>query len=185
MRLVPWSRFPLSTPNFLWGAVMTYAISCKPAGAFRLVAGMLLHILRSSLGLYPQGDKESQIVFKEQFRSKANTKSSKRLVRQTAFWGEGDFYLEPKLGSRDTTAFYRFIQDNLGPSWGPDGRNIGVRALIGRWDPLGKDEVIAQWESHLPQVKHHIKIFENSGHFVNIERPQEIAKAALDAAGLL
>jgi pimeloyl-ACP methyl ester carboxylesterase len=185
MRLIPWSRFPLTTPDFLWGAVMTYAISCKRAGAFRLVGGMLAHIVRTSLGIYPRGEKEAQAVFKEQFRSKANTRSSKQLVRQTAFWGHGNSYREPRLGLRDTSEFYRFIQDHLGPLWGPDGQNIGVRALVGRWDPLGKDGVIAQWVEHLPQVRHNIQLFDNTGHFINIERPEEIGKATLDVAGLL
>jgi len=68
---------------------------------------------------------------------------------------------------------------------GPDGQNIGVRALIGGWDPLGKDAVINHWIQNLPQMKNNIQLFENTGHFINIEKPAEIVRATLEVAGLL
>lgn len=181
---VPWSKFPSVTPDRLWGALIDYAIYRKPAGAFRIILDLGVHMLRSELGITAWTDRNAQMVYREQFRTRANARSSKRLVRQTAAWGTGSIYRDPKLGLRDTRGFYAFIQDKLSQAWGPQGRNIGARALIGRWDPLGKDEVIAQWIKHLPQLEGNVTIYEKAGHFVHIEQPEAIAGAVLDVAGL-
>lgn len=69
------------------------------------------------------------------------------------------------------------MQDNIKRLWGPDGQNIGVRALIGRWDPLGKDEVIRQWTEHLSQLHGNVRLFENAGHFIEELKYKEIAES--------
>lgn len=106
-----------------------------------------------------------------------NTLSSKRLVLQTPVWAHGNIYHDKELGVRDTTQFYQEIQDNIKKKWGPDGQNIGVRALFGSWDPLAKDEVLQQWIENLPQLKGNIQKFENVGHFIEEIKPKEIAEA--------
>ena len=106
------------------------------------------------------------------------------MVRETVYWGKGETLSGSSADLRNPRVFYRFIQEHITGEWGPEGRNIGVRALIGRWDPLGKDGVISQWLHHLPQLEGHVQIFEKVGHFVNIEKPENIADAVLDVAGL-
>ena len=115
---------------------------------------------------FSENETSTQKFFREQFQSDKNILSSKRLVLQTPVWGHGNVYKEPKLGERDTSPFYRFIQDNISKHWGPKGHNIGVRAVIGKWDPSAKDEVMEQWIENLPQLKGYIKVFENVGHFI-------------------
>jgi hypothetical protein len=108
-----------------------------------------------------------------------NVKSSKRLVLQTKYWGHGNEYKEPQLGTRDTSKFYHMVQTSLNQKWGPNGQKIGVRAIIGRWDPLGQNNVIRQWLSFLPQLKGNIQIFKHVGHFIEEVKYKEIAKAIL------
>ena len=83
-----------------------------------------------------------------------------------------------------TGPFYKFIQENISREWGPSGRNIGVRAVVGRWDPLGKDEVIAQWTEALPQLEGHVQTFEGVGHFIEEVKPEVIGEAVLEVCGL-
>ena len=66
--------------------------------------------------------------------------------------------------------------------WG--GQNIGTRALLGRWDPLGKDEVIKQWTDNLPQLNGHVWIFENVRHFPEEVKFKEIAASIIEVARL-
>jgi len=144
IRFIPWSRFPSVFPDRLWGAVASYTVYRRPADAFRLVWGMAIHILLSQLGIKTGREKVAQQVYKDQFSTKANARSSKRMVRETVNWGKAGERTGQSTDLRVPAVFYRFIQENITPSWGPEGGNIGVRALIGRWDPLGKDEVIRQ-----------------------------------------
>jgi cis-3-alkyl-4-acyloxetan-2-one decarboxylase len=181
---IPWSRFPSVFPDRLWGSVASYTVYRTPDNAFRLVSGMVIHILLSRLGMKSGKEREARQVYKDQFSTRANTRSSKRMVRETVNWGKGVPHTGSAADLRKPGVFYRFIQENITGAWGPEGRNIGVRALIGRWDPLGKDRVISQWLQHLPQLKGHVQLFEKAGHFVNIEKPDEIADAVLDVAGL-
>ncbi len=135
-------------------------------------------------GSFTENETPAQKIFREQFQSEQNVLSSKRLVLQTSVWGKGNIYKEPTLGDRDTTPFYRFIQDNISNLWGPKGQNIGVRAVLGKWDPSAKEEVMQQWIENLPQLKGYVKIFENAGHFIEEIEPVAIANAIIEVARL-
>jgi hypothetical protein len=93
-------------------------------------------------------------------------------------------YRDPKLGLRDTTPFYRFLQKNISKLWGPSGQNIGVRAVLGGWDPTAKDSVIHQWLTALPQLQGHIQMFRNVGHFIEEFKPNAIAQAIIELSDL-
>ncbi|MBW2219874.1 MAG: hypothetical protein JRF40_10350, partial [Deltaproteobacteria bacterium] len=157
---------PIIIPDRFWGFFAAYAIYRTPAKPLMILSQMILFLALSEIGILPENEKTARMVYKEQFRSKMSARSSKRLVKQSAVWGHGNRYSEPVLGERDTTPFYRFIQDNIGKCWGAEGQNIGVRYASGRWDPLGKDSVIEQWLNELPQLRDNIKIFKGVGHFV-------------------
>ncbi|MBN1656586.1 MAG: alpha/beta fold hydrolase [Deltaproteobacteria bacterium] len=184
IRWLSWSNAARIIPDFLWGDYSSYAIYRTPAGPFPIISGFVKQVLARRLDLAGGKESTAQRVFRQQLESVPNTKSSKRLVRQSALWGHANSYDEPRLGRRDTGPFYRSIQGNIGRFWGPRGRNIGVRALLGRWDPLGKDEVVAQWMTHLPQLAGHVTLFEGVGHFVEVTKHREIAAAIVDVAKL-
>lgn len=181
IRWLPWSRFPLIMPDFIWGAFSSYAVYRTPAKPLNIIAGFLLSALKQQLGA---SGTPAQRIFRQQFKPRLNARTSKRFVRQSAFWGHGNTYREPRLGKRDTAPFYRFLQENIGKCWGPEGQNIGVRALLGRWDPLGKDEVIEQWTDNLPQLDGHVRIFQNVGHFPEEVKYKEIAQSIIEVSGL-
>jgi hypothetical protein len=106
-------------------------------------------------------------------------------VLQTPVWGYGNIYLEPHLGERDTSSFYRFIQDNISEKWGLKGKKIGVRIICGLWDPSAKQEIIEQWITHLPQIEDNVKLFEEHGHFIEEHEPKVIAKEIINVARLI
>ncbi len=183
MPLFSWA----STPNFIrdsaWKNSSAYAIIAKPSSSkVLIILKTLWYQVRASIGWYPKKEREAQKVFSAQFKSRKNTKSSKRMVRQTPVWGHGYVYEDPTEGTQDNREFYQFIQKNITPQWGPEGMNIKVKALFGTWDPLAKKEVIDQWEKALPQLKGNIQKFEGVSHFVEEHRPIEIAEAILAIA---
>ncbi|MFX0153957.1 MAG: alpha/beta fold hydrolase [Candidatus Hodarchaeota archaeon] len=182
---VNWAMGPKIIPNRLWGAFAAFAIFSKPMTQTKLFLKMIFSILAKELGIYGKNDKTAQKVFRKQFKSKSNTLSSKRLVRQTPVWGYGNTYIEPKLGKRNTSSFYRFIQENINDIWGPNGQGIGVRAICGHWDPSAKSEVIQQWIAELPQLKDFVKIYKDVSHFIEEIKPKEIAKEIINVAGLI
>ncbi len=106
------------------------------------------------------------------------------MVRQTPVWGHGYVYDCPVSGKQDNRQFYRFIQENINSLWGPTGKHIGVKALIGGWDPLGKSSVIEQWKEALPQLKGNVQLFRKTSHFIEEHRATEIAKAIIDITAL-
>ena len=181
-----WSKFPKIIPNDFWGAFASFAIFYNPDDPQELVENIpnMLTLAREGDGAIVENETIPQKFFREQFSSEANVMSSKRLVLQTPVWGHGNVYKEPTLGERDTTPFYHFIQDNISKYWGSDGQNIGVRAVLGKWDPSAKDEVIEQWIENLPQLEGHVKEFEKAGHFIEEIEPEAIANAIIDVAGL-
>ena len=185
LKQFPWASTPKVIPNNLWGAFASFAIFFNPEDPQELAANVpnMLKTARET-GRFVEEETIAQKFFREQFSSEKNVMSSKRLVLQTPVWGHGNVYKEPKLGERDTTPFYRFIQDNISKLWGPDGQNIGVRAVLGKWDPSAKDEVMQQWVENLPQLKGFIKEFEKAGHFIEEIEPETIADAIIDVAGL-
>ena len=181
----PWSKFPKIIPNNFWGVFASFAIFFNPDDPQELIENMpnMLAQLREG-GSLIENENIAQKFFREQFQSDANVMSSKRLVLQTPVWGYGNVYNDPTLGERDTTPFYHFIQENISKLWGPNGQNIGVRAVLGRWDPSAKDEVIQQWIDNLPQLEGNVKIFENASHFIEECEPEAVASAIIDVAGL-
>jgi len=185
LKQFPWASTPKMIPNNLWGAFASFAIFYNPEDPQELVS-VLPNLLDTSrrTGSFMDNETPAQKFFREQFQSEQNVLSSKRLVLQTPVWGKGNTYKEPNLGDRDTTLFYRFIQDNISNLWGPKGQNIGVRAVLGKWDPSAKEEVMQQWIENLPQLKGHIKVFENAGHFIEEIEPVAIANAIIEVANL-
>ncbi|MFX1454131.1 MAG: alpha/beta fold hydrolase [Promethearchaeota archaeon] len=186
LRQFPWANTPNIIPNNLWGAFASFAIFYNPKDPQELLSALPNLLTNSrSTGSFIENETPVQKFFREQFQSEKNVLSSKRLVLQTPVWGKGNIYKEPSLGDRDTTPFYRFIQDNIRNLWGPTGQNIGVRAVLGKWDPSAKDEVMQQWIENLPQLKGHVKIFENAGHFIEEIEPVAIANAITEVANLI
>ena len=177
-----WCYTPQIIPDRFWGDFVAYAILTSPNKPIPLLSNMIKSIILMELEIYQEKHSEAQRVFKEQFKSKINVKSSKRLVMQTKYWGDGNIYFENSLGKRSTIHFYRNIQEKIFQSWGPKGLNIEVRAILGRWDPLAKNEVVKQWIKKLPQLKNNIKIYKNVGHFVEEVKYTDIANAILKLA---
>ncbi|MBN1364614.1 MAG: alpha/beta hydrolase [Syntrophaceae bacterium] len=184
VKWIGWSKVPLLMPRIFWGHYSSYAIYRTPANPFMIISQMIIYIAMAVFGIFTGEEKVAKKFFRDQFNSKSNRLSSRRFVRQSGRWGKGNTFPEPSLGQQDTTPFYRFMQDNIKKLWGPVGRNIGVRAVLGRWDPLGKDEVIKQWTDNLPQLQGHVQVFENVGHFIEEAKPREIAEAIIDVAKL-
>jgi len=180
-----WSKFPKVIPNNFWGPFASFAIFYNPDDPQELVQNIpnILNLAREGGGIV-EDESIAQKFFREQFLSDKNVMSSKRLVLQTPVWGHGNVYKEPTLGERDTTPFYHFIQENISKLWGPNGQNIGVRAVLGKWDPSAKDEVIDQWIENLPQLEGHVKEFQNASHFIEEIEPEAIANAIIDVANL-
>jgi pimeloyl-ACP methyl ester carboxylesterase len=182
-----WSFAPYIIPDHFWGNFAAFAIFAQPTPPFTLLLKMIQNIALIELEGFTNKDKNkliAQVIYREQFQSKSNVRSSKRLVLQTKAWGHGNIYKEPILGSRDTTPFYRRIQNSISDSWGPKGKNIEIRALIGRWDPLGQNHVLKQWLKNLPQLKGNLRVFKNTGHFIEEIKYKEIAKEIMDVAEL-
>jgi len=185
LKRLSWSKLPKIIPDNYWGAFASFAIFYNLENPDELLTNMPTMLATTKeKGTLMEHESVSQRIFREQFQSKPNTLSSKRLVLQTPLWGHGNSYKEPTLGERDTSPFYRFIQDNISKLWSPDGQNIGVRAVIGKLDPLAKEEVLQQWVDHLPQLEGHIKIFESANHFIEEFEPEAIANTIIDVAGL-
>ena len=174
-----WARTPYIIPDRFWGAFASYAMFLKPVGSMKILLGMLQYILMAELGKLPKEEFRTRSVVRQQFLSKPNVKSSKRLVLQSAFWGQGNAYTDPKFGKRSTKAFYDFIQENINLAWSGKSNKIGVHAIIGQWDPLGSESVLKQWLSYLPQLRNNITLFSDVGHFIEEIKYKEIAEVIL------
>ncbi len=174
-----WSRTPYIIHDRFWGAFASYAMFVKPTSSMKLLSGMLNYILKAELGILPKDDYIARLVVKQQFLSKPNVRSSKRLVLQSAVWGQGNTYTDRTIGKRNTKPFYDFIQNNLKSSWNTKINKIGVHAVIGRWDPLGNESVLKQWLDHLPQLRNNLITFSDVGHFIEEVKYKEIAEVIL------
>jgi pimeloyl-ACP methyl ester carboxylesterase len=182
---LPWADFPRVTPDALWPAVASYAVFRRPAGEYRVLADLLLYLARvEGLGWFPDRERAARRVYYQQFDDPWNTRASKRLVRQTRYWGHGNSFEDPELGTRNTAPFYRGIHRRLPGAWGPAGREIDVELVFGGWDPLAKDAVLDQWAEALPQAEGHMTVLDGVSHFVEEERPERVARAVVDAGGL-
>lgn len=179
-----WARGPYIIPNHFWGSFSSYAVFLKPSKPLKILLGMLKYFILAEWNIFPIDNIIARKTYRLQFQNKMNILSSKRLVLQTPYWGHGKIYKEPHLGKRDTREFYQFIQDNIKKLWGPKGLNIGVGLIFGGWDAVCKKSVIQQWLKHLPQIKGHIKIFKNEGHFIQENKPKEIAEMIIELTNL-
>ncbi len=181
--LLSWAKTPDWVLDSMWKNFSSYAILAEPSSSSILtVSKALWYMVRTRVGWYPKHEREARKVFRAQFKSKINSRSSKRMVRQTPVWGHGYVYEDPTTGTQDNREFYQFIQENITHHWGPEGMNIEVKALFGAWDPLAKKEVLEQWENALPQLKGNVQRFEGISHFVEEHKPVEIAEAILAIA---
>jgi len=171
-----WCYTPFIIPDKFWGDFAAYAIFTNPRKPITLLSNMVKNIILMEFGVFQKPNRIAQSVFKQQFKSKSNVKSSKRLVMQTKQWGYGNEYQDKILGKRSTKEFYEFIQNNIKSSWGSNGSTVGVKAILGRWDPLAQNEVIKQWTSHLPQLKGNVRIFNKIGHFIEENKSEAIAE---------
>lgn len=180
---LPWTDFPRLTPDRLWPAVASYAVFRRPAGEYRILFDLLLYLVRvEGLGWFPDRQAARRVYY-QQFDDPWNTAASKRLVRQTRYWGHGNTFEDERLGTRNTTPFYRAIHERLPAAWGPAGHEIDVELVFGGWDPLAKDAVLDQWAEALPQAEAHMEVLDGVSHFVEEERPERVAEAVVDAGG--
>jgi pimeloyl-ACP methyl ester carboxylesterase len=174
--LFTWARTAKTVPDRLWGVLAAFAVTTEAGRRTRLMGRsarfMLAHLRGRPL---PGPEEEALAVFRDQFASKANARSSKRNVRQTPVWGHGYSYTDKTLGPQDNHAFYAEIQQRIGAAWGPAGQAIRAAGLWGSFDPLAKESVLDQWRAALPQIEADLQIFDGETHFIEERRPEEIA----------
>jgi pimeloyl-ACP methyl ester carboxylesterase len=171
--LLPWARMPLLIPDALWGAMAASVVTTPSTGP----AGLLAASRRMVTVASRRGGSPAEAVFRGQFESTSNVRSSKRVVRQTPVWGHGYQYDDPRSGRQDNTGFYHRIQDRLAQTWGPEGAGISAAAVFGGWDPLAKPAVLEQWAQALPQLRADTTVLANVSHFVEEHCPAEVAGA--------
>lgn len=175
---LPWSVAPKLIPNGLWGGVAAYVVPhAKPQTTFKFLGNTLLYALRHGLKLFKLGTPE--YVFSQMLRSRANVKSSKRLVLQTPVWGTGWEYHDPRYGPQDNRPAYKTMQEMVRRNWGRGGQNIKATACFGRWDACGKPSVEQQWRDTLPQLEGHVHSFDDIGHFIEEYKGPEMARSIL------
>ncbi len=175
---LPWHLTPRLIPTPLWGGVAA-AVVCNahPQGTAEFLANTSKWITRYAGKRVPQHRPE--YVFSEMLRSPMNSASSKRNVRQTPYWGHGYQYRDAKHGVQDNHAFYTDIQKNVANTWGPAGQNIPACGYFGQWDACGKESVISQWHTALPQMADNTHRFANIGHFIEEYKGPEMAQSIL------
>lgn len=174
--LLPWARTASVVPDRLWGAHAAAVIGLRP-GTRLGVVGRWVASLATGLVGRAGTDVAAARVFRQQFATVANARSSKRMVRQTTVWGHGTTYDDARVGRQDNREFYRRLRTEIPAAWGPAGQGIGVAGLFGAWDPLAKPSVLDQWRQALPQIDGHLQVFDGVSHFVEEHRPDEIADA--------
>jgi pimeloyl-ACP methyl ester carboxylesterase len=175
--LMPWARSARTVPDRLWGFVAAFVVTSDASRRAQMISSFA-RFIRLYLRRRPlDPESEALAVFRDQFATKANARSSKRMVRQTPVWGHGYSYTDKALGPQDNHAFYAEIQERIGAAWGPGGQAIGVAGLIGSFDPLAKHSVLDQWRAALPQIEGDLQVFAGETHFIEERRPEEIADA--------
>lgn len=176
---LPWAHTPRVIPDALWGGIAGYVVShAEPQGTARFLFNSVRYALRHALHRLPLGSPE--YVWAEQFRTRANARSSQRNVLQTPVWGNGYRYTDPRHGVQDTHAWYERLHAEIPAQWGSAGRNIPVCGFFGQWDACGKDEVIAQWHAALPNMRNATWAYPDVGHFIEEYKGPEMAAAILD-----
>lgn len=76
------------------------------------------------------------------------------------------------------------MQKEVPAVWGPEGKNIKVCGYFGQWDACGKDSVIKQWQTALPQITDFTYTFPNIGHFIEEYKGKEMAASILQMNNL-
>ncbi|MAZ89087.1 MAG: hypothetical protein CL693_15775 [Cellvibrionaceae bacterium] len=168
--LMPWRWWRAVPPTVMYSGV----------GRWGLMARALSVCLRSMLGRLSS----SEQLYWDMFKSKTNALSSMRNVKQTKVWGHGYCYFDAALGWQDNRDFYHNVQEKLGACWGVEGRNIGVRAFWGTWDPTAQPSVRGQWLQVLPQMEGNICLYPQRGHFVEESEYEAIADGIIDVMKL-
>ncbi len=182
-RLLPWCNTPKLVPDLLWGGVAAYVVShSAPQSTFKFALNVGKYMFLHAFHLLPAGTPE--YVWAESLRTRANARSSKRNVLQTPFWGHGYQYTDPTHGAQDNYAYYLAMQETVPHVWGPQARNIQVCGYFGQWDACGKDSVISQWHTALPQMKDFTYTFPDIGHFIEESKGAEMAVSILQMNGL-
>lgn len=175
---LPWSSTPYIIPDALWGGIAAYVVShAAPQSTARFLFNSVKYALRHGLRRLPPGTPE--YVWAEQFRTKANSRSSQRNVLQTPVWGFGYQYNDPVHGPQDSYEWYQRLHVEIPAEWGEAGRNIPVCGFFGQWDACGKDEVIAQWHTALPNMQNSTWKYADVGHFIEEYKGPQMAEAIL------
>ncbi len=174
-----WNYIGRMCPAWLWKHVPPIVMHSK-VGSFNLFKQALDYGYRAITNSLTDNEK----LYQAMFSSAANAKSSMRNVKQTHVWGHGYRYKDDKHGMQDNHPFYQNMQLLITKKWGVEGRNIGVRAYFGQWDPIAQTEVQQQWLSALPQLTGHIQTFDDAGHFVEEWKYVEIAAGIMEVAKL-
>ena len=176
---LPWHMTPHLIPDAVWGGVAA-AVVCHahPQGTASFLRSITRWLIGHARNTIAQDSPE--YVFSQMLRSTANAKSSKRNVLQTPVWGKGYRYEDARHGTQDNHAFYTYLQDNITRCWGPQGQNIAACGYFGQWDACGKDSVIAQWHTALPQMASNTHKFPDIGHFIEEYKGAEMAASILD-----
>ncbi len=172
-----WSKTPYLIPDKYWGAFAALAVNQQPASGWQILTRLVPKLLTIEKAAKSNRPRSAITVYRDQFQSGMNVKSSKRLVKESACWGEGYSFHTPGIGLRSTKSLYESIRKTLHQYWG--NGEIKVRALAGKWDPLGQPAVLDQWIRHLPQLQGYVTLFEDAGHFVEESKPVEITEAIL------
>ena len=140
-KILPWAISPKLIPDNLWGGLAAYVVSnASPQGFFTFLGNTIVRLIKH---LFHSFDKKNpEYVWSQMLRSKTNVRSSKRMVRQTAVWGNGYVYSDKQIGNISNILFYKNIQTTISQKWGAEGANIPIAGFFGMWDACGKQEVI-------------------------------------------
>lgn len=177
--LLPWSKTPHVIPDLLWGGLAAYVVShAEPQSRITFYWNVVRSVVKHARRSFASGSPEA--VWSDQFRSKANVRSSKRNVMQTPVWGHGYRYVDPRHGPQDNRAFYRRMQEVIPSEWGVEGRNIEVAGYFGSWDACGKSSVIEQWCAALPRMRENLHVFPQHGHFIEEHQGPAMARSILE-----
>lgn len=181
----PWHLTPYFIPDSLWGGV---AAALVPGDFDPQKASGFLPAVSKGLWRYWRGEftpEQPEYVWSSVFASKANVRSSKQFVRQTANWGVGLPYTDKKHGRQDNRPFYSELQARVAKLWGAEGANIPGCLHFGEWDALAKDSVIAQWHNALPSLAERTTKYARTGHFVEEQKGPEIGQSIIEISSAI
>lgn len=86
----------------------------------------------------------------------------------------------PNMTPENSHAFYGAMQEAVIREWGPEGRNISAASHFVQPDPVGKEEVIAQWHEAMPRMAEMTYNHAGAGHFSEEVKGPEMAKSVLE-----